>query len=162
MHIYQRTNTFLLRMTVTLTMTMMPLLAQSSLSGLTVQAVDLLYLQSTVLHGVPVSYDIQSHPTSIKTLPHLLFWRKYGKEKFHPWANENNLIQATTATGLCSVIELSAMRFLPKTMEQEWNLSIKNATYGCVLLHVSRYMSPNCISKDQLALKWKSRIHKWQ
>jgi hypothetical protein len=31
-----------------------------------------------------------------------------------------------------------------------------------VVCHVSRYITPNCISEDQLTLKWKSRTHKCQ
>jgi len=42
--IYWKTKTFLLQVTVTLTMTQMTLVAQTPHSGLTVQTVDLLYL----------------------------------------------------------------------------------------------------------------------
>jgi len=41
---FRKTKTFLLRVTVTLTMSQMMLLAQTSYSGLTIQTVDLLYL----------------------------------------------------------------------------------------------------------------------
>jgi hypothetical protein len=30
---------------------------------------------------------------------------------------------------------------------------------GCVLAHVLRYIVPNCISEDQLMVKWKSGAH---
>jgi hypothetical protein len=33
----------------------------------------------------------------------------------------------------------------------------QNATWCCVLPHVLRYITPNCISKDQLTLNWKNR-----
>jgi hypothetical protein len=38
----------------------------------------------------------------------------------------------------------------PKTKKKD------SATLGCVLPHVSRYITPNCIPDDQLTLKWKS------
>jgi hypothetical protein len=42
------------------------------------------------------------------------------------------------------------------------NSSVENAIYGCVPPTVSRYITPNCISEDQIALKWKSGTHKCQ
>jgi len=42
-----------------------------------------------------------------------------------------------------------------KINKQEQNSSVKNATLGCVLPHVLRYITPNCISEDQLTLKEK-------
>jgi len=32
--------------------------------------------------------------------------------------------------------------------------------WGCVLAHLSRYITQNCISVDQLTLNWKSGTHK--
>jgi len=49
-----------------------------------------------------------------------------------------------------------------KNKETRMSSSVKNATKGCVPLHVLRYIIPNCISEDQLTLKWKSRTHECQ
>jgi hypothetical protein len=45
-------------------------------------------------------------------------------------------------------------------MKQEWDSSIQKAMWGCVLAHLSRYITQNCISVDQLTLNWKSEAHK--
>jgi hypothetical protein len=34
------------------------------------------------------------------------------------------------------------------------------AMWGCVPAHLLRYITPNCISEDQLTLNWNSRAHK--
>ena len=47
-----------------------------------------------------------------------------------------------------------------KNKQKEINSSVKNATQGCVLPQVSRYITPNCISEGLLTLKWKGRTHK--
>jgi len=60
-HIHWKTKTLLLRVTVTLW-------TQTSHSGLTIHTI-LLYLHSTSLQEVPVSYEKQRHLTSINTLP---------------------------------------------------------------------------------------------
>jgi hypothetical protein len=49
-----------------------------------------------------------------------------------------------------------------KTKKQERNSRVENATKGCVLHDISRYITPHCISEDQLTLKWKIRVHKCQ
>ena len=64
MGIHQKTKTFLLRVTVMLT----------------IQSVNLLYLQSTGSQGVPVRYDIQSHPTSMKTFSLGILTARKGKQ----------------------------------------------------------------------------------
>jgi hypothetical protein len=66
MHIHQRSKTILLRVTVT----QMILLTQNSLSGLAIQTVDLLFLWSTGLQGVPVGYNKHRHSILIKNVPH--------------------------------------------------------------------------------------------
>jgi hypothetical protein len=33
------------------------------------------------------------------------------------------------------------------------------AMWGCMLAHLSRYITPNCISVDKLTLNWKSGAH---
>jgi hypothetical protein len=38
----------------------------------------------------------------------------------------------------------------PKRKKEEQNSSVENATWGCVLPHVSRYITPNFICEDQL------------
>ena len=35
----------------------------------------------------PVGYDKDSHPTSTKTFPHLVFWLPGKEDKLYPWAN---------------------------------------------------------------------------
>jgi hypothetical protein len=45
---------------------------------------------------------------------------------------------------------------------EEKNSNVENAIYGCVPPHVSRYITPNSISEDQIALKWKSGTYKCQ
>jgi len=49
-----------------------------------------------------------------------------------------------------------------KTKKQEQNSSVEKATQGFVVPHVSRYITLNTISEDQLTLKWKSGTHKCQ
>jgi hypothetical protein len=71
-------------------------------------------------------------------------------------------MQATTETGICNVRKFGAELITPKTEKREQNSSIENTIYGCVSPHVSQYITPNCISEDQLTLKWKSRRHKYQ
>ena len=45
-------------------------------------------------------------------------------------------------------------------MKQEWNSNVQKAMRGCVLEHLSNYITPNCISMDQLTLNLKSGAHK--
>jgi hypothetical protein len=52
-----------------ITVTEVTLLTQTSHSGLKIQTVDLLYLQSTSLEEDPVDNDKERHPTSTKTFP---------------------------------------------------------------------------------------------
>jgi len=52
--------------------------------------------------------------------------------------------------------------FRQKQKKQEQNSRVENATWGCVLHDISRYITPHCISEDQLTLKWQIRIHKCQ
>jgi hypothetical protein len=68
--------------------------------------------------------------------------------------------QYTTNTGFWKGRELCAMHVLLKTKEQVWNSSVQNATGGCVLAHVSRYITPNCISENYLTLNRKSGEHR--
>jgi hypothetical protein len=68
--------------------------------------------------------------------------------------------QRESATGICSVREFATMCVLPKTEKREQHSIIENATYCCVLSHVSRYITPNCIPEDQLTLKCNGGIHK--
>jgi len=65
-----------------------------------------------------------------------------------------------TNTGLCKGREVGAMNVLVKTRTQEQNSSVQNATLGCKPPHVSRYITPNCISKDQFIPKWNSGSHR--
>jgi len=51
------------------------------------------------------------------------------------------------------------MCVLPKTNKQEQNTSVENATWACVLPHISKYITANCISENQLTLKWKIGAH---
>jgi len=46
--------------------------------------------------------------------------------------------------------------------KQKRNSNVENAALGCVPLDVWRYIEPNFISEDQLALKWKSGSYKCQ
>jgi hypothetical protein len=62
----------------------MTLLAQTSHSGLTIQAIDLLYLQIIGLQCVQEGYDKHSHPTWLKAIPKLAFWPQDKEDKFHP------------------------------------------------------------------------------
>ena len=43
-----------------------------------------------------------------------------------------------------------------KTNKQERHSNVQNANLCCVLAHVSRYITPNCIPEDQLTLNLKS------
>ena len=88
-HIHRKTKTFLLTVTVTL-------LTQTSHSGLTIHIV-LLYLHSTSLQEVPVGYDKQKHPTSIKTLPHWAFPFSSFLKLYNCWWKR--LIDIITSTG---------------------------------------------------------------
>ena len=54
---------------------------------MTVQTVALLHLQYTDLKGVPVCYDKERHPTSIKTLPPLAFRPQDKEDELHSRAN---------------------------------------------------------------------------
>jgi hypothetical protein len=65
MCIHWKIKTFVLKVTVTLTVTQLMLITQTSHSRLTVQTVDLLYLQSTGLWGVQVGHHKHSHTTSL-------------------------------------------------------------------------------------------------
>jgi len=49
-----------------------------------------------------------------------------------------------------------------KNKETKQNSRVENATQGCVLPNVSRYITPNCMSEDQMKLKQKSGTHKRQ
>ena len=46
------------------------------------------------------------------------------------------------------------------TNKQEWNTSVQNVTCSCVLVQVSRYVTPNCLYETNLTLNWKSRAHR--
>jgi len=70
------------------------------------------------------------------------------------------LTQDTTNTGLWQVRELGDVHVPLKTMPQDWNSGVQKTMWGCVLAHLSRYITPNCISMDQLTLNWKSGAHK--
>jgi hypothetical protein len=71
-----------------------------------------------------------------------------------------NSTQYTTNSGFWKRRELCAMHVLLKTKEQVWNSSVQNATGGCVPAHVSRYITPNCISENHLTLSRKSGAHR--
>jgi hypothetical protein len=61
-----------------------------------------------------------------------------------------------TNTSLWKGRELGAMHVLVKTKTQEQNSSVQNATLDCKPAPVSRYITPNCTSKDQFIPKWNS------
>jgi len=46
--------------------------------------------------------------------------------------------------------------------KQKRSSNVENATFGCVPPDVSRYIEPNFVSEDQLALKWKSGSYECQ
>jgi hypothetical protein len=71
-HTIIRTLRHLLRVTVTLTITQVTLLAQDSHTGLTVRTFDVLHLQSTVYRGVS-SVLQQTEPSHINENPSQLF-----------------------------------------------------------------------------------------
>jgi hypothetical protein len=54
-----------------------------------------------------------------------------------------------TSTGLWKGREFGAMCVL---LEMK---GVQNAMWGCVLAHVSTYITPNCISEEQLMRNWK-------
>lgn len=92
MHIHQRSKTILLRVTVI----QMILLTQNSLSGMGIQTVDLLYLSSTGLQGVPVGYNKQRHSVLIKTVPHsTLSYASFLKLYNRCWKRQTNVITKT-------------------------------------------------------------------
>jgi len=66
------------------------------------------------------------------------------------------LTQDTTDTGSCRVREFSAVCVALKIKKKEQNAGVKNAILGCVLPHVSRYITPTCMSENQQTLKMKA------
>ena len=46
-----------------------------------------------------------------------------------------------------------------KNKETRRQYKCRECDLGCVLPHVSKYITPNCISENQLTLKWKSGTH---
>ena len=46
------------------------------------------------------------------------------------------------------------------TDKQECNTSFQNVTCSCVLVQVSKYITPNCLYETNLTLNWKSRAHR--
>jgi hypothetical protein len=60
----------------------------------------------------------------------------------------NGLNIETANNGHWNRREFGAMHILPKTKKQKQNEGILNAIWGCVVAHVSRYVTPKCISED--------------
>jgi hypothetical protein len=103
-----------------LTIIQMMLLAQTSHSGLTIHTVDLLYVQYTGLHGVPVCYDIQSNPTSTKTLSPLVFGPQDKEDKLHPQAKKKRPDTRQNRHWLMQCRRIQCHVCSTKT-ETEWN-----------------------------------------
>jgi len=64
------------------------------------------------------------------------------------------LTQDTTDSGSCSVIEFGAVCVMSNTKIEEQNTSVGNATWGCLIPHVSKHITPDCIAENQVTLKW--------
>ena len=75
-----------------------------------------------------------------------------------PLTSQLKRLKTRHNTGLLWEEDLVPMRHA-KMKEQEWNSCVQNGVWGCVLAHVLRFITPNCISEN-LTLKWKSRAYK--
>jgi hypothetical protein len=109
-----------------------------------------------------VGYDKQSHPISIQTLSHLAFWPQMQEDKLNQWANYKDTDTSHYRHWLTQCQRVRCCVCVqPKTAKRGRNWSVTNAT-RCVLLHVSKYITPDCISGDQLTIKWKCTTRRCQ
>jgi hypothetical protein len=135
------------------------LLAQDSLTGLTVRTFELLHLQSTGLQGCFQCVK-QTEPFHInEEHPSQLFVLTARQGRQVPSTSQlNDLTQATTDIGLCSVREFGTVSVPPKTKKTRMKVYKIQYKVVCHPMFLP-YITPNCISEDQLTLKWKSGRH---
>ena len=110
------------------------------------------------LTEVPVGYGKQSHLTSVKTIPHLEFWLRQGRQA----PSISQLKRLDTRHNRHWLMQCKRIRChvcSAKNKETGTKFKCWECSKGCMLPDVSRYITPNCIFEDQPTLKWKSKVH---
>ena len=154
--IRHKTKTFLLWVTVTLTITQMMLLAQTSHS-------DWLYSLSTYCTCSSQIYRRSKWVMTNRAAPHQYAspLECFDSKPRQQAPSTSQLKRLDTSNNRHWLMQYKRIccHVCSAKKKQKWNSGVENATFGCApppLFFVLRYIEPNFISEDQLTLKWKS------
>jgi hypothetical protein len=157
--IYHKTKTFLLRVTVTLTITQMTLLAQTSHS-------DWLYSLLTYCTCSSQMYRGSEWVVTNRAAPHQYTFPLECFDSKPRWQapSTSQLKRLDTSHNRHWLMQYNTIwhHVCSAKNKQKQNSGVENATFGCVPPSVLRYIEPNFISEDQPTLKWKSISYKYQ